>query len=104
VYELQEKVKITNPFHPRFLEEFSLLQFRNAAGMGPLVYLRDKQGKMISTPLSCTDAQEEDSFLQISAGRSYFHSKELVRLVYLIEELADDSKNKKAISGGNERK
>ena len=98
VYELQQKVTITNPFHPRYLEEFSLLQCRNSRGCGTQVYLRDKKGKMFSVPITCTNAQEADSFLQISTGRSYFHSKDLVRLVYLIEELVEDSYNKKSIS------
>ena len=94
VYTLQQKVRITNPFHPRFLEEFSLVQYRCSRGVRAQVHLQDEKGKVFSVPLSSTDAEEEDSFIHISAGKSYFHIKELVRLVYLIEGLVKGSLEK----------
>ncbi|MGD9200866.1 MAG: DUF5372 family protein [Chitinispirillia bacterium] len=99
VFELKKKVRITHPFHPRFSEEFFLIEYRRSGGLRAQVHLQDSKGNTFSVPLSSTDAEEADVFVHISAGRSYFHIKDLIRLVYLFEGM-----NGKERIGSNSKK
>ena len=99
VFELKKKVRITHPFHPRFSEEFFLIEYRRSGGLRAQVHLQDSKGNTFSVPLSSTDAEEADVFVHISAGRSYFHIKDLIRLVYLLEGM-----NGKERIGSNSKK
>jgi hypothetical protein len=51
------------------------------------VYFLDARGELQSILASCTDAAGVDPFLEIAAGRSYFHYKNLIELADLLERL-----------------
>ena len=84
--QLKRRVKITNPFHPRFGEEFELLRYHRSWGHERVECL-EEGGGFVSIPLSSTDAYDEDPFIAILGGRSFFRVDELLRLVELIEGL-----------------
>ena len=51
------------------------------------VYFYNGQGELQSILASCTDAGGVDPFVEIAAGRSYFHYKDLIELADLLERL-----------------
>ena len=86
VDQLKRRVKVTHPFHPRFGEELELVQYKRSWGRERVDCL-DAEGCLVSVPLSCTDAFDADPFVVISAGRSFFRSEDLLRLVDLLKGL-----------------
>jgi hypothetical protein len=96
VHGLKRQVRITHPFHPLFSQTFELLLYRRTQSYLKQVHLRDESGRMFVVPVSWTDAGEEDPFLHISAGRSYFHMRDLPRLVDLIKEVVKSNADREA--------
>jgi len=86
VAQLPQKVTITHPFHPLYGKKYGLVGYRRS-WRNEYVDLHDEQEQLISVPLAWTDAAERDPFVVMAAGRSYFRTEDLVRLVHLIEGL-----------------
>jgi hypothetical protein len=86
VAELKRRVRITHPFHPRFGEEFKLLDYRRSFG-DERVECIDEQDRLITVPLVWTDACGVDPFVRISAGRSFLRAEDLLRLADMLEGL-----------------
>ncbi len=85
--ELKRRVRIIHPFHPRFGEEFELLDYRGSFG-GERVEGRDGNGEIINVPLFWTDAYTGDPFVVLSAGRSFLRPEDLLALSDLVREQA----------------
>ena len=85
--QLQERFRITHPFHPRRGEEFELIRYHRSWGQVESVEGRGGAGERINLPLSWTDAGAEDPFLAVAKGRSYFRVDDLLRLSTLLEQL-----------------
>jgi len=83
VSQLKRKFKVTHPFHPLYQKEFSLLHYRKSWGCQYVEY-RGEKGEVGAIPLDWTDAGEQEPFVEISSGRSYFRVEELLRLVELV--------------------
>ena len=86
VTQLPQKVRITHPFHPLYNKEYGLLGYRRSWG-NECVDLHDEKEQLISVPIAWTDAAGPDPFVVVAAGRSYFRTEDLVRLVNLVEGL-----------------
>ena len=82
--QLKRKIRITHPFHPRSGEEFELAQYRHSWGR-QCVDCFDCEGEFVTLELGWTDALgEEDPYLVISGGRSYFRVAELLELLGML--------------------
>ncbi len=77
---------VTHPFHPLFGQEFELVEYRNNWGKDR-VYFFNTKGELQSIPAGCTNAAGVDPFVEISAGRSLFRTKDLMELAELLERL-----------------
>ena len=86
---LPTKVRITHPFHPLFNNEFDLITFRRD-WLYERVECLDANGHPFLIPLAWTNAAEEDPFVTISGGRSFFRVEDLIRLADLMDELKCD--------------
>ncbi len=86
VDDLKHRVRITHPFHPRFGEEFELLEYRWSFG-GERVEGKDGKGGIVTIPLFWTDAYAEDPFVVLSAGRSFLRPRDLLMLSDLLREI-----------------
>jgi hypothetical protein len=86
VSQLPQKVRIIHPFHPLYNKEYELVGYRRSWG-NECVDLHDEQEQLVAVPLAWTDAAAPDPFVVVAAGRSYFRTEDLVRLVHLIEGL-----------------
>jgi hypothetical protein len=84
---LPESFKVTHTFHPRYGEEFELVQYRRSWGQRGRVEGRDRTGERVSFPLAWTDAAEQDLFVVVARGRSYFRVDDLLRLADLLADL-----------------
>jgi Family of unknown function (DUF5372) len=51
------------------------------------VYFFNTKGEVRSIPVGCTNAAGVDPFVEISAGRSFFRTKDLIELAELMERL-----------------
>ena len=78
--------RVTHPFHPLFGQEFELVEYRNNWGEDR-VYFFNTKGEVRSIPAGCTNAAGVDPFVEISAGRSFFRTKDLMELADLLERL-----------------
>jgi len=78
------------------LQTFELVLYRRTQGYLKQVHLRDESGRMFVVPVSWTDAAEADPFLAISDGRSYFHIRDLPRLVDLVKEVKSSNEGRNA--------
>ncbi len=88
VNQLEQRVTVTHPFHPRCGETFELLEYRRSWGGGARVECRDHDDRVVTFALEWTDAAGAlDPFVAVSAGRAHFRVAELVSLVRLIERL-----------------
>jgi len=84
---LKQRFRITHPFHPLFSREFDLLEYRKSWGRDSLNFI-DDQGRVSTIPLEWTDAGcEQDPFVEVSAGRSFFRAEDLIRLADLVKGL-----------------
>ena len=87
--QLRRRFKVTHPFHPLYLKEFELLDYRRSWGE-PYVECFDHNNDVVCIPLAWTDAGDLDPFNQLANGRSIFRVAELMRLVELIDDLKKD--------------
>ena len=94
VHSLKRQVCITHPFHPCFSQTFELVLYRRTQGSLKQVHLRDENGRMFVVPVSWTDAAEVDPFHAISDGRSYFHVRDVPRLIGLIKEVMSSNEGR----------
>ena len=74
--------RVTHPFHPLFGKEFELVEYRNNWGEDRMYFFNTK-GEVQSIPAGCTNAAGIDPFVEISAGRSFFRTKDLMELAEL---------------------
>lgn len=86
VTQLPQKVRITHPFHPLYNKEYGLLGYRRS-WRNECVDLHDENNQLIAVPIAWSDAAAPDPFVVVAAGRSYFRTEDLVRLVDLIDGL-----------------
>ena len=86
VAQLPQKVRITHPFHPLYNKEYGLLGYRRS-WRNECVDLHDEEKQIIAVPIAWTDAAAPDPFVVLAAGRSYFRTEDLVRLVDFIDGL-----------------
>jgi hypothetical protein len=84
--DAEKQFRVTHPFHPLFGQVFALVEYRNNWGEDR-VYFHDAQGGLQSIFASCTDVPGGDPFVEIAAGRSYFHYRNLIQLADLLERL-----------------
>lgn len=70
--------QITHPVHPKRGMRFVLLTRRLNCSENRVMYY-DENGRLHSLPTFWTDAPELDLFAQVSAGRSYFRTDDLLR-------------------------
>jgi hypothetical protein len=83
---------ITHAFHPQRGARFALVTRHQCWGEDRLMYF-DGQGRLRSIIPSWTSVgDEEDLFLQASAGRSWFRPYELLHLAAVLEELRTRSR------------
>ena len=78
--------RVTHPFHPLFGQEFELIEYRNNWGEDR-VYFFNTKGELQSILAGCTNAAGVDVFVEISAGRSFFRTNDLMELTALLERL-----------------
>ena len=88
VAQLPQKIRITHPFHPLCRREYDLVGYRRSWA-NECVDLIDQKEQLVTVALAWTDAAEPDPFVVLSAGRAYFRTEDLVRLVHLIEGLQE---------------
>jgi hypothetical protein len=86
--------KIIHPFHPSKNNEFEIYSIKKNPCGEKRVYFYNLEGRISSVPLNWTDVALPDPFVHVSAGRSLFRIEDLLRLVYLVDEIkkgkADD--------------
>ena len=82
-----QQFKITHPFHPLYPRTFKNIKCQRLQGRNYFVFV-DHNGKKCNVPIAWTDAsKQEDAFVIISAGRSYFRVEDLLRLRDLVRNL-----------------
>ena len=82
-----QQFKITHPFHPLYPRTFKIIKCQRLQGRNYFVFV-DHNGKKSTVPIAWTDAsKEEDAFVIVSAGRSYFRVEDLLRLSDLVRNL-----------------
>ncbi|MDA3787330.1 MAG: DUF5372 family protein [Desulfobacula sp.] len=79
-------MRITHPFHPLYNKKYGLLGYRRS-WRNECIELHDEKNRVITVPIKWTDAASQDPFVVVAAGRSYFRTEDLVRLVNLIDGL-----------------
>ncbi len=83
--ELRRHVQVTHPFHPLSGQQFELVAYRRSWGNRAVVDCLDVEHRLVTIPLSWTDAAQEDPFVTLSAGRAHFRIEDLLRLLGLVE-------------------
>lgn len=83
---MQQRVRVTHPFHPLAGQEFDLLTRRNTWAEDRVVVL-DENGQLVSFPAGWTDVVGEDPFVAVAAGRSALRVDDLLALARLIDGL-----------------
>jgi hypothetical protein len=82
-----QQFKITHPFHPLYPRTFKIIKCQRLQGRNYFVFINDNR-KQSTVPVAWTDAsEEEDAFVIVSAGRSYFRVQDLLRLSDLVRNL-----------------
>jgi hypothetical protein len=79
-------VTIGHPFHPERGKQFELISVRRCWGE-PRVTYRDEDGTARTVPISWTTLEPPDPFLEVSAGRSIVHPKDICSLQQLVRSL-----------------
>ena len=79
-------MRITHPFHPLRGRELVVLDERRSRH-GERVWYRADDGSTLTIPRGWTSLAETDLFATISAGRAWFRSDDLLRLVALIGDV-----------------
>ena len=80
-------VTITHPFHPGLGKQFEVIAVQHCWGE-PRVSYRGENGTSRSAPVSWTNLALPDMFLEVSAGRSIVHPKDLRSLLQLVRSMA----------------
>ena len=78
--------QITHPFHPRFGQEYVLVELRQNWGEDR-VYYHDADNRLRSLPTSWTSLVSVDPFLIAADGRSPLHIDGVLALARLIQAL-----------------
>ena len=85
--KVTKKFRVTHPLHPLFCQEFESTGHKRLSGRNHFVFYNNT-GKKTTIPVKWTDApEEEDVYVIISAGRSYFRVEDLIGLSDLIRRL-----------------
>jgi len=79
--------EIIHPFHPDRGRRLTIVHTRIDRGVEWIWYL-DRQGAARQVTRAFTDLAEPDDFLRQAAGRCVFQTRDLVRLVSVVERLA----------------
>ena len=79
-------MRITHPFHPECGKQFELISVQRCWGE-PRVSYRNDDGTVRTVPISWTTLEPPDLFLEVSAGRSIVHHKDLSSLQQLVRSL-----------------
>src|SRR4030042_6952713 len=90
---------ITHPFHPLHKQEYELVNYCNLWGDQRVTFI-DNEGELVSIPVCWTSLNEEDPYVKMSSGRSFFRVEDLVKLRYLIDAI---NSNKEKEEAKNER-
>ena len=61
------------------------------------MYFFNTKGEVRSIPAGCTNAAGVDPFVEISAGRSFFRTKDLMELAELLERVIGEFLNHAAV-------
>lgn len=77
----QKTFQITHPFHPLFGKEYQLVDLRQAWGDNRVYYFDPVTDELRYIPSSWTSVMVRDPFVEISQGRAYFRTKDLLELV-----------------------
>ncbi|WP_277813129.1 DUF5372 family protein [Aromatoleum aromaticum] len=77
---------MTHPFHPLRGVEFMLVTRKWNWGEDRVMYF-DSRARLRSMLISWTNLAGDDLFSQISAGRSWFRTDDLLKLAALLEDL-----------------
>ena len=85
-YLSNKTFRIIHPFHPLLNKEFEIHSIKTPHGERR-VYFYNSEGHIASVPLEWTDVEPPDPFVVISAGRSFFRIKDILRLVHLVDEI-----------------
>jgi len=85
--------RITHPFHPWTGRKVEVLDHRKV-GAGERVLLEGVDGRRTWIPASWTDIASPDPFLVASNSRASFRVEDLLRLVELLSDLAEDTGRK----------
>jgi hypothetical protein len=85
-----DRVRVTHPFHPLFDRELEIVDRRHFQDE-EYVYVDIGNSEVARLPEVWTSLGPADPFIAISAGRSIFLVKDLVRLSRLIADLLRES-------------
>ena len=85
-YLNKKTFRIIHPFHPLVDKEFEIHSIKTPHGERR-VYFYNWEGHLASIPLDWTDIESPDPFVVVSAGRALFRIKDVLRLVYLVDEI-----------------
>ncbi|MBE3118758.1 MAG: hypothetical protein IMZ50_08385 [Candidatus Atribacteria bacterium] len=77
---------VVHPFHPECGKQFELISVQRCWGE-PRVTYRNEDGTARTVPISWTTLEPPDLFLEVSAGRSIVHPKDLSSLQQLVRSL-----------------
>ena len=83
--------RLTHPFHPLAGREFEVVDFRKSWG-DTWVYFYDDEGELRSIRAGWTDWGGKDPFVAMAAGRAHFRADDLLRLVALIDGVAEEGR------------
>jgi hypothetical protein len=87
--KLEKKFKVIHPFHPLYSQQFNIEEKRKLWGRNYFIFHADS-GQRLVIPIAWTDmAEEDDPFVVISAGRSYFRVEDLLSLSELLKGLLE---------------
>ncbi len=78
--------RITHPFHPRYQQEFELVDQRCNWGEDR-VYFHDAVGDLKSILTRYTSAKTQDPFVALAQGRAHFRTKDLLELIGYLNKL-----------------
>ncbi len=76
---------MTHPFHPWRGRELQALSIGQNWGE-ERVFFRADNGTVCSMPVSWTSIMPGDPFVLVAAGRAYFRTEDLLRLVAVVQE------------------
>jgi len=80
--------QISHPFHPRFGQEYVLVELRQNWGEDR-VYYHDAENRLRSVPTSWTSLAPVDPFLIAADGQSHLHIDGVLALARRIQELTE---------------